>query len=130
MIPRANVTAWRARAPWPDDALVEQDLVLCRALAELFAHSTVRERLVFRGGTALNKLVFREPARFRDGHASGERGSYGLKHKVENHYGVYVTDGSLIAAALGMGFEYRVEGPNVALALPRESRPAQVGRTA
>ena len=58
----------------------------------------------------------------RDGHASGERGSYGLKHEVENHYGVYVTNGSLIAAALGMGIEYRVEPDRtLSLALPRRS---------
>jgi len=60
----------------------------------------------------------------RDGHATGERGSYGLKHEVENHYGVYVTNGSLIAAALGMGIEYRVAGPNVVLALGEEARRA------
>ena len=28
MIPQANITAWRANAPWADDAQVEQDLVL------------------------------------------------------------------------------------------------------
>ena len=28
MIPRAQVTAWRARAPWPSDAQIEQDLIL------------------------------------------------------------------------------------------------------
>ena len=27
MIPRAHVTAWRATAPWPTDAQIEQDLV-------------------------------------------------------------------------------------------------------
>jgi uncharacterized membrane protein YccC len=32
VIPRAHVTAWRASAPWPTDAQVEQDLVLSRAL--------------------------------------------------------------------------------------------------
>ena len=26
MIPRANITAWRTSAPWPDNAQVEQDL--------------------------------------------------------------------------------------------------------
>lgn len=29
-LPRAHVTAWRERAPGSDDALVEQDLVVCR----------------------------------------------------------------------------------------------------
>jgi hypothetical protein len=32
MIPQANITAWRASAPWPDDAQVEQDLVLSSAV--------------------------------------------------------------------------------------------------
>jgi hypothetical protein len=27
LIPRAHVTAWRATAPWPTDAQIEQDLV-------------------------------------------------------------------------------------------------------
>lgn len=38
MIPRAFITAWRAKAPWSTDAQVEQDLVVCRALVELFSH--------------------------------------------------------------------------------------------
>lgn len=37
MIPRAHVTAWRANAPWSNDAQVEQDLVLSRALVEIFS---------------------------------------------------------------------------------------------
>lgn len=32
MIPRDYITEWRSRAPWTDDAQVEQDLVICRAL--------------------------------------------------------------------------------------------------
>ncbi len=32
MIPRDYVVAWRAQAPWRDDAQVEQDLVITRAL--------------------------------------------------------------------------------------------------
>lgn len=27
MIPKASITAWRTRAPWTDDNLVEQDLI-------------------------------------------------------------------------------------------------------
>ena len=36
MIPRASITAWRGAAPWPDNTQIEQDLVLSRALIELF----------------------------------------------------------------------------------------------
>lgn len=66
MIPRAHITAWRARAPWPDDAQVEQDLVLSRALVEIFGNPIVRETLAFRGGTALHKLFFSQPRRYSE----------------------------------------------------------------
>jgi hypothetical protein len=36
MIPRAHITAWRSRTPWSNDAQIEQDLVICRALVEIF----------------------------------------------------------------------------------------------
>ena len=66
MIPRAHITAWRAKAPWPDDAQVEQDLVLSRAVIELFNNPIVREALAFRGGTALHKLFFEQPRRYSE----------------------------------------------------------------
>lgn len=66
MIPRAHITAWRNVAPWPDDTHVEQDLVLSRALVEVFRRPTVGERLAFRGGTALHKLFFDPPARYSE----------------------------------------------------------------
>ena len=56
MIPRDYVTAWRANAPWVDDAQVEQDLVISRALVEMFSHPLLARSLAFRGGTALYKL--------------------------------------------------------------------------
>ena len=58
MIPRAHITAWRAHSPWPLDEQVEQDLVLSRAITEIFARPALREGLAFRGGTALHKLRF------------------------------------------------------------------------
>lgn len=66
MIPRAHIIAWRARAPWPDDAQVEQDLVLSRALVEMFVHAPIRNALAFRGGTALHKLFFDQPGRYSE----------------------------------------------------------------
>jgi predicted nucleotidyltransferase component of viral defense system len=66
VIPRAHVTHWRARAPWPLDAQVEQDLVLSRALVELFADPAVSAALAFRGGTALHKLCFGAPRRYSE----------------------------------------------------------------
>ena len=37
-------------APWPTDAQVEQDLVLTRAIVELFGNPDVAQALAFRGG--------------------------------------------------------------------------------
>ena len=56
MIPQAHITAWRATAPWCDDAQVEQDLVLSRAAVEIFSEPELAGLLALRGGTALNKL--------------------------------------------------------------------------
>ena len=66
MIPRAHVTAWRSRAPWPTDAQVEQDLVLSRALVELYRNPSVAQAVAFRGGTALHKLFFTTPGRYSE----------------------------------------------------------------
>lgn len=56
MIPRDYITEWRSEAPWVDDAQVEQDLIICRALVEIFSNPTLHDALAFRGGTALFKL--------------------------------------------------------------------------
>jgi predicted nucleotidyltransferase component of viral defense system len=66
VIPRANITAWRTTAPWGDNSQVEQDLVLSRALVELFSRTEVAESAVFRGGTALHKLYFDPPGRYSE----------------------------------------------------------------
>lgn len=56
MIPRDHILEWRARAPWPQDIQVEQDLVVSRALVEIFSSPVLHDALAFRGGTALYKL--------------------------------------------------------------------------
>lgn len=66
MIPRANITAWRTKAPWPSNEQVEQDLVISRALVAMFSHSTVADQIVFRGGTALHKLFFGVAGRYSE----------------------------------------------------------------
>ena len=66
MIPRTHITAWRARVPWPSDAQVEQDLIISRALIEMYARPPVAESLALRGGTALHKLHFDPPGRYSE----------------------------------------------------------------
>src|SRR5208282_5441753 len=66
MIPQANITAWRAIAPWPDDAQVEQDLVLSRAVVELFGEPKLAGKIALRGGTSLNKLYVQQQSRYSE----------------------------------------------------------------
>jgi predicted nucleotidyltransferase component of viral defense system len=66
MIPMAYITQWRQIAPWPDDMQVEQDLILSRAIIEIFSNPFLSEQLAFRGGTALHKLFFNPAARYSE----------------------------------------------------------------
>ena len=66
MIPRAFIDAWRSHAPWRSDAQVEQDLIVCRVVTEIFRHPVLSQRLVFRGGTALHKLYFTPSRRYSE----------------------------------------------------------------
>ena len=50
MIPSAHITEWRAFAPWSRDAWIEQDLIISRALVEMFAVPELAAALAFRGG--------------------------------------------------------------------------------
>ena len=63
MIPQANITAWRSAVPWADDSQVEQDLVLTRALIELFSEASLEDKISLRGGTAFQKLFIKSPCR-------------------------------------------------------------------
>jgi predicted nucleotidyltransferase component of viral defense system len=56
LIPRAYIKSWRQNAPWPQPSQVEQDLIICRALVEIFSSPLLAENLASRGGTALFKL--------------------------------------------------------------------------
>jgi len=44
---------WRAHAPWVQDIQVEQDLIISRALVEIFSNPYIGDALAFRGSTAL-----------------------------------------------------------------------------
>ncbi|MFH0909292.1 MAG: nucleotidyl transferase AbiEii/AbiGii toxin family protein [bacterium] len=66
MIPDSYIRDWRANAPWGDWSKIEQDLVICRSVVEIFRHPVLSERLVFRGGTAMHKLFFNPPRRYSE----------------------------------------------------------------
>jgi predicted nucleotidyltransferase component of viral defense system len=66
MIPQAYITEWRNKAPWQENYQVEQDLVIERALVEIYSDPFLKERLAFRGGTALHKLHLSPQVRYSE----------------------------------------------------------------
>src|SRR5690606_18428312 len=66
MIPQAYITEWSHQVPWQTNEQVEQDLVICRALVEIFSNEWLAERLAFRGGTALHKLYLNPQPRYSE----------------------------------------------------------------
>lgn len=66
MIPLAYLIEWKNYVPWKESDMVEQDLVICKALVEIFNDPYLFENLAFRGGTALNKLYLHPPSRFSE----------------------------------------------------------------
>lgn len=66
MIPESFIENWRSNAQWQTLDMVEQDLVISRALICLYNDDRIKNSLVFRGGTALNKLFIKPPARYSE----------------------------------------------------------------
>ncbi len=65
MIPQDFISEWKKAAPWSQNDQVEQDLIICRALVEIFSHPILSDNLAFRGGTALFKLHL-QPVRYSE----------------------------------------------------------------
>lgn len=66
MIPLREINAWRAHAPWPSDAQVEQDLLLTRAMVNIFSDPLLARQVAMRGGTALHKVHLSPAARYSE----------------------------------------------------------------
>ncbi|WP_428097647.1 nucleotidyl transferase AbiEii/AbiGii toxin family protein [Candidatus Rariloculus sp.] len=66
MIPAMHIIAWSSVAPWAAPRQVEQDLIISRAVVELFSDEFLKKELRFRGGTALHKLHFPRPLRYSE----------------------------------------------------------------
>ena len=66
MIPAASITSWSNTFPWSNPHFIEQDLVLCRVLTELFSDSLLASKLAFRGGTAIHKLYLSPQPRYSE----------------------------------------------------------------
>ena len=66
MIEELFILKAKKNIPWRYDYMVEQDMIISRALESLYSNDLIRETLVFKGGTALNKLFFEPPARYSE----------------------------------------------------------------
>jgi predicted nucleotidyltransferase component of viral defense system len=66
MIPKPVVMSWRQIANWPKDDQVEQDLIISACLVDLYNHKFLKDKIAFRGGTALNKIVFPQALRYSE----------------------------------------------------------------
>lgn len=66
MIPQSNIIEWSNTVPWQTNDQIEQDLVICQALVEIFNDDYLAGRLAFRGGTALHKLYLQPQPRYSE----------------------------------------------------------------
>jgi len=66
MILEEEIREWESHAPWKSMSMVEHDLILSRALVEIYSEKVIRENFAFRGGTALNKLFIKPPSRYSE----------------------------------------------------------------
>ena len=66
MIPINEIRAWSNVVPWVNDEQIEQDLVICRSLVEIFSDSLLAENLAFRGGSAIHKLFLHPQPRYSE----------------------------------------------------------------
>jgi len=57
---------WRTKAPWGPDAQIEQDLVLTKALIQLYSDPRLTAAFALRGGTAMQKLYLDPPTRYSE----------------------------------------------------------------
>ena len=66
MIPASYIQEWSTKAPWPTSQQVEQDLIISRALCDIFNAPALAGKIAFRGGTAIHKLLFKQPLRYSE----------------------------------------------------------------
>jgi predicted nucleotidyltransferase component of viral defense system len=68
MIPitRQDILAHQDVVPWSAQYQIEQDLLLCRAIAALFDDTFLSSQIAMRGGTLLRKVHLAPPARYSE----------------------------------------------------------------
>jgi predicted nucleotidyltransferase component of viral defense system len=63
---RRDVIAHQSVVPWPNQFQVEQDLLLCRAMAAMFEDRFLQGHIAMRGGTLLHKVYLPPPSRYSE----------------------------------------------------------------
>ena len=66
MIPEFAIREWNEVVPWTESEHVEQDLLICRAITEIYKDDYLASHLAFRGGTALHKLYLSPQPRYSE----------------------------------------------------------------
>jgi predicted nucleotidyltransferase component of viral defense system len=66
MIPQYAISEHSEFLPWKTSAMVEQDLIICRALIAIYNNEYLAQHLAFRGGTALHKLYLHPQSRYSE----------------------------------------------------------------
>lgn len=65
-VTRRDVLAHQSVVPWPGLHQVEQDLLLCRAMAALFSDPFLKGQIAMRGGTLLHKVHLAPASRYSE----------------------------------------------------------------
>ncbi len=126
MIPQAYITEWRQRVPWQSNEQVEQYLVICRALVEIFSDKWLAGSLAFRGGTALHKLWLSPQPRYSEDIDLVQLRAEPIKETVEKLQAALSFLGEAAVKPRGNGFQviYRFNSefpPSVKLRLKVET---------
>ncbi len=66
MIPKNYILEWSNVVPWVNLQQVEQDLLITTSLLYLYNNPILKDGFAFRGGTALNKLIFTPALRYSE----------------------------------------------------------------
>jgi predicted nucleotidyltransferase component of viral defense system len=66
MIPAKHIQQWAEFVPWKSKEYIEQDLIICRALCEIYKDEYLAGHLAFRGGTTLHKLFLNPQPRYSE----------------------------------------------------------------
>ena len=66
MVAERSIIEWNKQSPWKSLVMVEQDLILCRALVAIYSDEFLSSRLAFRGGTAIHKLYLSPQVRYSE----------------------------------------------------------------